>query len=267
MRASLSLFLITSGLLCGALSAQRPSSNSASSGTANEAVYITHVTVIDTESGKESPDQTVLISGKRISEVKASKSVNPQAGAKVVDGTGKYLIPGLWDMHVHAVRTDRIGTMLPMFVANGVLGIRDMGTDMKLADVERVRNEVRHGSHVGPVIVSTGQILDGRPKPPSATFAVIRTPDEGRTAVQALKNGHADFVKVYTWLPRDAYFAVVQEAKKQGLTFAGHVPMSVTAEESSDAGQKSIEHLNGVDLVCSSREGEIRDTLLGKALR
>jgi hypothetical protein len=261
MRASLSVLGITAALLCFALTAQPLSSDSASQDISAEPIYIAHVTVIDTESGKERQDQTVAISGDRISEVKVSKDLKPRAGAKVVDGTGKYLIPGLWDMHVHAVRADRIQSTFPMFIANGVLGIRDMGTDMKLADVERVRQEVRNGSRLGPVLVTTGQVLDGRPKPSSATFASIRTANEGRAAVQALKSGGADFVKVYTWLPRDAYFAIVEEAKKQGFTFVGHVPMSVTAVEASDAGQKSIEHLSGIDLVCSNREAAIRNSL------
>jgi len=253
--------VIAAGLLWLALTAEPLLSDSASGRSGVGSIYITHVTVIDTLTGKELPHQTVGIFGDRIAEVKDSKELKPAAGAKVVDGTGKYLIPGLWDMHVHAVRAERIQSTFPMFIANGVLGIRDMGTDMKLADVVRVRQEVRNGSRLGPVLVTTGQVLDGRPKPPSATFAAIRTASEGRAAVQALKSGGADFVKVYTWLPRDAYFAIVEEAKKEGLIFVGHVPMSVTAVEASAAGQKSIEHLNGIDLVCSSRETNIRNSL------
>ena len=103
------------------------------------ATYITHVTVVDTETGKEIYDRTVVISGGRISEVRDSKGIKPPAGTKVVDGTGKYLIPGLWDMHVHAVVAERLDRMFPTFVANGVLGIRDMGTPMPLADIDQLR--------------------------------------------------------------------------------------------------------------------------------
>jgi len=101
MRASLPVLPITAGLLCFALAIQPVSSDSASHDRRAGSIYIAHVTVVDTESGKESPDQTAVISGDRISEVKASKGVKPAADATVVDGTGKYLIPGLWDMHVH----------------------------------------------------------------------------------------------------------------------------------------------------------------------
>jgi len=80
-------------------------------------IYITHVSVIDVQTGQELRDQTVVISGDRIADVKNSQKIKPVAGAKIVDGGRKYLIPGLWDMHVHAVRTERIGTMFPMLVA------------------------------------------------------------------------------------------------------------------------------------------------------
>jgi imidazolonepropionase-like amidohydrolase len=102
-------------------------------------IYIVHVTVIDIETGKETQDQTVIIAGDRISELQDSKSAKPLANAKVVEGRGKFLIPGLWDMHVHAVFAERLDSMFPMFVANGVLGIRDMGTSMPLADIDHLR--------------------------------------------------------------------------------------------------------------------------------
>jgi imidazolonepropionase-like amidohydrolase len=152
-------------------------------------------------------------------------------------------------------------SMFPLLVANGVLGIRDMGTDMRVADIDPLRKQIAMGSRLGPRIVATGQILDGRPTPTSGTFAAVKTPAEGRAAVRSLKASGADFIKVYSWLSRDAYFAIAEEAKTQGLPFAGHVPISVTALEASDAGQKSIEHLTGVDLACATREAEIRGEL------
>ena len=241
--------------LCFAAAAQNTSN-----GTQYEQIYVTHVTVIDTCNAREDGDQTVVISDRKISDLANSKNVAVPPNARIVDGRGKYLMPGLWDMHVHAVRTERIPTMFPMFVANGVLGIRDMGTDMDLAQVEIVRKQIANGNKLGPHIVSTGQILDGLPRPLSRTFAAITTAADGRAAVKTLKAGGADFVKVYSWLPRDAYFAIVDESKKQGLPFAGHVAMSVTALEASASGQKSIEHLSGIALVCSDREVDIRDT-------
>jgi hypothetical protein len=226
------------------------------------ATYITHVTAIDTEAGKEIQDRTIIISGDRISDVRDSNGMKPPAGAKVVDGRGKYLIPGLWGMHVHAVFVERIDSMFPMFVANGVLGIRDMGTSMPLAEIEQLRKDTRSGARLGPIIVAAGPILDGRPKPFRSNFLAITAPAEGRDAVDKLSAGGADLVKVYSWLSRDTFLAIAAEANRQKIPFGGHVPFSVSALEASDAGQKSMEHLYGVVLSCSSREDELRTEML-----
>jgi imidazolonepropionase-like amidohydrolase len=263
MRASLSVLPIATGVLCFALTTQAQSSDSAPTDKGAGSIYVTHVTVINTETGRESLDQTVVVSGDRISEVKASKKLKPTAGAKVVDGTGKYLIPGLWDMHVHAMYPPRLDSWMPLFVANGVVGIRDMGSPMKLADVNRLREEIAAGSRPGPRIVDAGPILDGQKQPPPFPdfFIYVTGTAQGRDLVRSIKSEGFDFVKVYSGLPRDVYFAIVDEAKAQGIAFAGHVPTSVSALEASDAGQRSMEHMFGVYLACSSRESELRAEL------
>jgi hypothetical protein len=258
MRAKLCLSLVVCVRMCAVSIAQeKPATVIPPSGT----TYITHVTVIDTEAGKEMQDRTVIILGGRISEVRDSNG-KPPAGTKVVDGHGKYLIPGLWDMHVHSVYAERMDSMFPLFVANGVLGIRDMGTTMPLAEIERLRQQTANGSRLGPRIVAAGPILDGRPKPARPNFLAITTPEEGRETVRRLKNGAADFIKVYSNLSRDSFLAIVDEANKQNIPFSGHVPFSVSALEASDAGQKSMEHLWGIYLSCSSREEELRSEML-----
>jgi imidazolonepropionase-like amidohydrolase len=262
MRAKLCLSLFAFAHLCAVAMAQERTAALISPSIAGSATYITHVTVIDTETGKEIQDRTVIISSGRISEVKDSNGIKPPAGTKVVDGNGKYLIPGLWDMHVHSVVAERLDSMFPLFVANGVLGIRDMGTPMPLAEIEHLRQQTANGSRLGPRIVAAGPILDGRPKPARPNLIAINTPDEGRETVRRLKSGGADFVKVYSNLSRDSYLAIVDEAKKQHIPFAGHVPFSVSALEASDAGQKSMEHLWGIYLSCSSREEELRSEML-----
>ncbi len=262
MRAKLCLSLVAFVQLCPVSMAQEKPAAAISRGSASTATYITHVTVIDTITGKEIQERTVIISGDRISEVRDSKKLKPPAGAKIVDGNRKYLIPGLWDMHVHAVFAERLDSMFPTFVANGVLGIRDMGTSMPLAEIDRLRHETANGSRLGPRIVAAGPILDGRPKPLRPNFLAINTPEEGRETVRRLKTGGADLIKVYSELSRDSFLAIADEAKKQNIPFAGHVPFSVSALEASDAGQKSMEHLWGIYLSCSSREGELRSEML-----
>jgi imidazolonepropionase-like amidohydrolase len=262
MRAKLCLSLVAFVQLFAVSMAQEKPAAAISPGSASTATYITHVTVIDPENSKEIQDRTVIISGDRISEVSGSEGMKPPAGAKVVDGRGKYLIPGLWDMHVHAVFDERLDSMFPTFVANGVLGIRDVGTSMPLAEIDQLRKETASGSRLGPRIVAAGPILDGRPKPLRPNFLAINTPEEGRETVRRLKTGGADLIKVYSELSRDSFLAIADEAKKQNIPFAGHVPFSVSALEASDAGQKSMEHLWGIYLSCSSREEELRSEML-----
>ncbi len=262
MRARLCLSLVGFSHLCAAAAAQERPNTVPPPNVASSQIYITHVTVIDTVTGKEAKDRTVVISGERISEVRDSEEVRPPTDAKVVDAKGKYLIPGLWDMHTHALFQERVASMFPMFVGNGVLGIRDMGSPMNLADIDRLRKEVTTGSRLGPRIVAAGPILDGHEKPEHPNFIAITTAEQGREMVRSLKTGGADFVKVYSWLSRDSFLAITDEANKQNIPFAGHVPFSVSALEASDAGQKSMEHLRGIALACSAREEEIRNELV-----
>ena len=251
MKTTLTLFLIG---LCSAAAAQTSASQSK--------VFITHVTVIDTDAGKEATDRTVVISDGKISDVSISKNVAVPPNARTVNGQGKYLIPGLWDMHVHAVFAERIDSMFPMFVANGVLSIRDMGTSMSLADIAQLRKDIQSGSRVGPRIVAAGPILDGRPKPLRPNFLAITTPEAGRSEVDRLKSDGADLIKVYSWLSKDTFLAIADEAKKQKILFGGHVPFSISALEASDAGMNSMEHMLGVYLSCSRREDELRAEML-----
>jgi imidazolonepropionase-like amidohydrolase len=228
----------------------------------SDVLAFTHVTVIDATGRPALPEQTVLVKGDRIAAIEKFGELKLPGGAKVIDAKGKYMIPGLWDMHAHAVFAERLDSMFPVFVANGVLGIRDMGTSMPLADIDHLRQQIASGSRLGPRIVAAGPILDGRPKPLRPNFLAINTPEEGRETVQRLKSGGADFIKVYSQLSRDSFLAIVEEAKKQNIPFAGHVPFSVSALEASDAGQKSMEHLWGIYLACSSREEELRSEML-----
>ncbi len=214
---------------------------------------ITGVTVIDATGAPARPDMTVVVTGVRITAIGKSGEVGVPEGARVVDGKGKYLIPGLWDMHVHTVGS----SFLPLYLANGVTGVRDMHAVDPDYAIFDLRKQVQEGKQPGPRVVAAGPLVDG-PKPFVPNSLVAANAAEGREAVRKLKMMGADFVKVYNKLPREAYLSIADEAKKQGLPFAGHVPESVSAAEASDLGQKSIEHLNGVELACSDREDELR---------
>src|SRR5258708_4633986 len=218
---------------------------------------ITHVSVIDATGSPVQPDMTVTLRGDRIIKIeKTGKSRLPK-DAKIVDASGKFLIPGLWDMHVHTIFGEWIPggreVSLPLFVASGVTGVRDMGGD--LDTLLAWKREISAGTLLGPRMVIAGPMLDG-PKSRFPSSLSIATPDEGRKAVDELKAKGVDFIKIQSFIPRDAYFAVVEESRKQGLIFAGHVPDALRAAEASDAGQKSIEHLTGVFEGCSTATAE-----------
>jgi len=118
------------------------------------------------------------------------------------------------------------------------------------------RKEIEAGQLLGPHMLIPSPIVDG-PKPVWPGSIAVANASEGRQAVIQVKQGGADFVKVYSLLSRDAYFAIADESKKQGIPFEGHVPDSVTLEEASNAGQMTVEHLTGVLAACSSHEAEL----------
>ena len=241
--AQLSLILFCSSLLPAQ---QTKISNS-------QVLVFTHVTVIDATGAEAKPDMTVVIRDGRIAALGRSDKTQPPKNAQVVDASGKFLIPGLCDMHVHEWNKE---AFFPLFIANGVTGVRDMFSPMP--QIKQWRTQVAAGTTIGPHIVAAGIMVDG-PKPPCAPCSIaVGNAAEGRKAVLTVKEMGADFIKVYSMLPRDAYFAIADEAKRQNMVFAGHVSEFVSAAEASDAGQKSIEHLTGVLVACSGKEGELR---------
>ncbi len=221
-------------------------------------LMITHVTVIDVTGGASKPDMTVTIRDGRIVEIQEASQKVRIKDAEVIDATGKFLIPGLWDMHVHTNFGDWIPDgkeiILPLFVANGITGVRDMGGD--LHQVKEWRDGVSAGTILGPRMVISGPMLDGAPPHFPASLTVTNAA-EGRKAVGDLKQGGVDFIKVQSYISRDAYFAVAEEAKKEGIPFVGHVPDAIRASEASNAGQKSIEHYTGIFEGCSTIEDQL----------
>jgi imidazolonepropionase-like amidohydrolase len=219
---------------------------------------IVNVNVVDTRHGTILRNQTVVIQ-KDLIQSRSAGPVSAGSGMKI-DASGKYLIPGLWDMHVHTALTPVWDErdIYPLYIANGVTGIRDMGGDPDL--LEQRRKRIVSGELLGPHMIMAGPFLAGG-KSSSETIA-INTPEEAREAVDTLKQRGVDFIKILTNLSRDTYFAVAEESAKQKIYFVGHVPTAVSVAEASTAGQHSIEHLTGVSLACSSAEDSIRKQML-----
>lgn len=215
-------------------------------------VAITNVTVVDVAAGVNRPGLTVVVRGDTIAAVGPADSTRPPDGSTVIDGTGKYLIPGLWDMHAHLA-----DPALPeLFTRHGVTGVRHMFSVNPFYTYKPPQD-----SNTGPVhprVFAANQLLDGPDTafPMPADINVVKATDaaSARAAVRILREKGNKFVKVHAALPREAYLAAVEEAKVFGLAVVGHVPRSVTAAEASDAGQLTIEHLDGVAVLCSSLE-------------
>lgn len=234
-------------------------------------IAITHVTAIGGSGAAPLSEQTVIIEKGRIAAVGSPALVNPPGHAQFIDGSGKFLIPGLWDMHVHiaGINADPAWSkqvLLPLLLANGITGVRDMGGNLET--LASWRREIESGTLLGPHIIAAGPWLAGGGKKASEQFPVANA-EESRAAVRELKRRGADFIKVISLPSRDAFFAVAEEAKNENIPFAGHLPVEISALGASNAGMHSIEHLyySAFALSCSWKEEELRRKLIERGKR
>lgn len=234
---------------------------------------ITNTNIIDIESGLVNSNMTLIIKDNYIFEIGKIETLEISKKTPIIDGTDQYVIPGLWDMHAHN-STDTItrSVAFPLWIANGVTGIRNMSADcydeeypcekwneVNINQAKAMRREVSAGTLLGPRSILGSHYVNG-PRGDSSTVLSPGTPEHGREHVKFLKKRGVDFIKVYEELPRDVYFAVADEANKQGMVFAGHVSYKIKMSEAIKAGQKSIEHCCEGNIMdeCSLIEGELR---------
>ncbi|HET8923140.1 MAG TPA: amidohydrolase family protein [Candidatus Acidoferrum sp.] len=199
---------------------------------------IVHVTVINPANSLSQPDMTIVIHERTILSVVPSQSHNLPASTAVINGRGKFVIPGLWDMHVHFRDANRD---MKMDIANGVLGIRNMGGIAQ--EVFPLRDAIAKGQNLGPKIIACGPIVDGPDSWSNSQFTIsAKNAEEARLAVASLKKQGTDCIKVYDGLSRDSYYAIIEEARKLGVPVVGHLPSAISVREASNAGQRSLEH-------------------------
>lgn len=249
------------------------------------AVAITDVSVVDVDGGVVIPGQTVIVLSDRIASVGPPDEVDIPRGATEIDGSGRYLIPGLWDMHVHT-SSDRITreTLLPLFIANGVTGVRIMAADCfeeqapgceeegfseplpTITEVRRWKTEIAAGQLTGPRMLAGSFYLNSPGPDEESTPYYPRTEEHGREHAQLLAERGVDFIKIYSGVAPEAFLGVSQEARRLGLPFEGHTPFAVWPSEASDAGMRSIEHLGfgNVEMECSSDAARLRDLLVAE---
>jgi imidazolonepropionase-like amidohydrolase len=223
-----------------------------------KSLAITNVTVIDVAAGASRAGQTVVVRGERITAVGDTAAISLPRGTKVVDGTGRFVLPGLVDMHVHLTAAgEPDGSrrfMIPLLLANGITTVRDMGG--YLESLVPLREQIKKGKRLGPQIFYAGPYLDGSPPSFEPSLVVTDRVQASEDVHQLVERG-VDFIKVQTMLSREAYFAIAEAARREKIPFVGHVPDQVTAAQAADAGQHSIEHLTNVLRGCSSDEARL----------
>lgn len=221
-------------------------------------LVLTNANVIDTRTGSVGHNLTVVIRDGTIRSIAKIGLIQASRKLRVVNANGKYLIPGLWDMQVRSANGPAAAwdekILYPLYIANGVTGVRDMEGDADLLDQRQQR--IQNGEFLGPNVVFPGGALDSTSS--DGHVIAVNNPAEARHAVHTFKDRGVDLIKLLPHVARETYLAIADEAARVRLHFVGQVPESVSVAEASAAGQRSIEHLSGVLLACSSQEAELR---------
>ena len=226
---------------------------------------ITHVTLIDGTGAAATLDVTVLIEDDEIRRIDPSAAVDIPAGAEVIDGRGRFLLPGFWDMHVHVSRSLGGPGVLPVFLAYGVTGVRDVGSSDSIATWAR---ETASATRLGPRILQAGPqigVWADYGGPQQAHLDEVKSAEDVRRVIER-RRGWADYIKLQDgFTPRDRWLAVARAARQEGYLLAGHIPVNVPLIEAVDAGLRSIEHTFGLPLALSEAELSLRSKVMSAA--
>lgn len=235
---------------------------SCQSETARSGIAITNVTVIDAINGVRE-NRTVVFDGDQITAIQPVGSETD--AAESVDGTGKFLIPGLWDFHVHLTYDDNFTRAMPaLFLSYGITSVRDTGGLMR--KIKPVVESMRSAGAIAPRVFFAGPLLDGN-------FVVYdgdgrpeigvqnRSPDEAREMITTLKKQGVDFIKIYEMVSPDVFAAMVETANELNLPIDSHVPLSMRTIAAGPL-VDSIEHLRNIEMDCASNAPELHETRL-----
>ena len=228
--------------------------NTAKKEIEEHSILFTNVTAIDAKFGERN-NINILITNNKIAKV-SMEQINSPSNCITIDGTGKYLIPGLWDAHVHLTFTPGLEeSMFPLFIANGITSIRDTGglIDLVLPWKDKAKQEPNSSPNVfiaGPLLDGLPNVYDGSPGRPEISIG-LKSPKEAEETVVMLKNKSVDLIKSYEMLTPKEFIAILNKSKEEGLFVTGHVPLSMDVIEASNAGLRSMEHLRNLEMACS----------------
>ncbi|KAA1243087.1 amidohydrolase family protein [Aquimarina sp. RZ0] len=213
--------------------------------------------------------QTVFIKNGIISKIDTIDTPGLYITDSKIDGSGKYLLPGFWDNHVHFRGGDSLveenKNLLPLFIANGITTVRDAGGDLT-ENILRWKKQINSNAIVGPTIYTSGPKLDGA----NATWAgslVVESYDDVTKALDSLEKIPVDFVKIYdSKISRDHYLEILKQVSDRKMISSGHMPFTVELKETINSGIGAIEHLYYILKGCSAKETEITQAIINKEL-
>jgi imidazolonepropionase-like amidohydrolase len=228
--------------------------------------------LLDIRTGRELNNFSIIVEGNRIKEVGSSEQITIPPSAEVLDISGKWVLPGLVDMHFH-IGDEETNTILDLFLANGITTIRDAGGNITL--LRLLRNAIDSQVKIGPRIFFSGQILDGNPPLWPDLSLLVETEQQAKSAVEFLVHQGVDFIKVYNSITEPVLKAIIEAAHAHNLPVVGHIPRSMTMSRAVKLGMKGLEHvrITGKEFLSPEEANRIdflpyatRETLLWKSL-
>jgi Amidohydrolase family len=222
-----------------------------------DTLLVRNVTVINIQRNSLEPRRDLLVLANRIEAIGSTGRVHASKSVRMIDGKGKFLIPGLWDFHVHIFSAPGEEELaLPLYILNGITGIRDVGALRKRNEQQAILDAIERGERVGPRIVLAGALIDGPPGSWPGQM-VASSAEEGRARVREAKAAGWTSVKSYSLLSEAAYLGIANEAKRLDLPLFGHIPETVLLDTAINARHRSIEHFGRVTQACSTAEAEM----------
>lgn len=225
-------------------------------------ICIENINTIDPSDGLKE-NQTVIIKDGKIHKIVDTTTLQLSKENNIIDGTGKYLIPGLWDAHVHFAYIEELApSMFDLFLSHGITSVRDTGG--KVDFVKSWKDKALANPTDAPRVMMAGPLLDGEPNVYDGSDAThpelsvgLNNVEEVTNQVNMLISKDIDLLKAYEMLTPEQFEKINELAKENGLKVTGHIPLSMDAVSASNTGMNSIEHMRNLEISCASNAEEL----------